>query len=139
MDATSSVSNANDVGQNNDQKQSQKGTIVNDNGQRPSNTTTKINNNSNTTSQLVSPSQTGSNNDSNKEGSAAAVNNGIAQAGMQVADNYNEQNNNSTINQGVIGNPVNAGIDVSKNNNATQNDEQRQSQKAAITTSTPVQ
>lgn len=133
VNATSSTSNTNDVGQSNKQKQSEKAAIVNDNSQQPSNTITS-DNNGNTATQSTASSQNKTN--SSSKGTAAAVNNDIGQTGMQLASNYNEQNSNGTISQGVIGNPVNAGIDVYKGNNVVQEDTQKQNQNGAITTIT---
>lgn len=57
-------------------------------------------------------------------------NNNIQQAGGQLASNYNEQNGNTTISQGVVIGPVNATGIVTHGNDVDQYDGQDQGQKA---------
>ncbi len=68
------------------------------------------------------------------DNSTSTVENGIEQTGVQLATNYSGENNETTVDQGALGNQVNAGIEVANENNLAQSDGQDQSQEATITT-----
>ncbi len=135
---TASISQGNGNNQSNQQTQLQRGSIaVNGTRSPPTSTSPSPQHSSDTTSSTV-----GNNNNTTKTSSAPAqgnnnatiVNNNIKQVGAQIGTNYNEQNSNTTVTQGIVGSPVNATTAVTHGNNINQYDGQDQGQKAAITT-----
>ncbi len=106
IDTTASVHDANDVGQSNEQAQEQDAAVASD----------------------------GNEISTGDAGSTSTTDNSVEQTGVQLATNYNEENSETTVDQGALGNQVNAAIEVTDESNLAQSDEQEQSQEATVTT-----
>lgn len=106
IDTLASTHEENDVEQTNGQIQEQDAAVAVDNNEIPANDAT----------------------------GTLIVDNSIEQTGVQLATNYNEENSETAVDQGALGNQVNASVEVTDENNVAQNDEQDQSQEATITT-----
>jgi hypothetical protein len=129
------ISNGNADNQSNQQTQSQHG-VVAGNSISPS-ASSRLDNN--TAGTIVGNNATAPTTSSPAPANATTAinnNNNIQQAGGQIASNYDEQNSNTTVSQGVVGGSVNATGIVTHGNDVDQYDGQDQGQKATITTPT---